>query len=91
MVVRVDTTDANSTPLDGKRAVGYTIEKNKGLMPRRKKEFKNPRVKKRKKFEEKTKKLASMKPVFKKEGEGKGGYKGQLTGIKSNLVRAVKF
>ena len=87
-VVRI--TDPSTADADGKRAVGYTIEKNKGLMPRRKKEVKNPRVKKRKKYEEKTKKLASMKPVF-KGGEGKGGYGGQLTGIKTGLVRSTKF
>ena len=88
-VVRI--TDPSSVDADGKRAVGYTIEKNKGLMPRRKKEVKNPRVKKRKKYEEKTKKLASMKPVFKAGGEGRGGYQGQLTGIKTGLVKSVKF
>lgn len=75
---------------DGRREVGYAIEKNKGLAPRRKKEVRNPRLKKRLKYEDKKKKLASMKPTY-KGGEGKGGYKGELTGIKSNLVRSTKF
>jgi len=87
-VVRVE--DGTAMDGEGKRGVTYQIEKNKGLMPRRKKDVKNPRVKKRKKYEEKTKKLASMKPVY-KGGEGRGGYQGQLTGIKSNLVRSVKL
>ncbi|KAG9892871.1 hypothetical protein KCU94_g13338, partial [Aureobasidium melanogenum] len=65
---------------DGKRAITYAIEKNKGLTPHRKKDVRNPRVKKRKKFEEKKKKLASIKPVY-KGGEGRGGYGGELTGI----------
>ncbi|KAL8741310.1 MAG: hypothetical protein Q9190_006073, partial [Brigantiaea leucoxantha] len=39
----------------GKRKISYAISKNKGLMPNRKKEVRNPRVKKRKKFEEKLK------------------------------------
>lgn len=88
VVVRVE--ERNGVGADGRREVGYAIEKNKGLMPRRKKDVKNPRVKKRKKFEEKTRKLKSMKPVY-AGGEGKGGYKGELTGIKKGLVRSVKF
>ncbi|KAI4751634.1 hypothetical protein E4T52_16025 [Aureobasidium sp. EXF-3400] len=75
---------------DGKRAITYAIEKNKGLTPHRKKDVRNPRVKKRKKFEEKKKKLASIKPVY-KGGEGKGGYGGELTGIKKGLVRSTKL
>ena len=75
---------------DGKRAIGYTIEKNKGLTPRRKKEVRNPRVKKRMKFEEKKKKLGSIRQVY-KGGEGRGGYGGELTGIKSNLVKSIKL
>jgi U3 small nucleolar RNA-associated protein 3 len=75
---------------DGKRAITYAIEKNKGLMPKRKKDVRNPRVKKRKKYEEKKKKLGSMKQVY-KGGEGRGGYAGELTGIKTNIVKSVKL
>lgn len=75
---------------DGRREVGYVIEKNKGLTPHRKKIVKNPRVKKRVKYEDKTKKLRSMKPTY-RGGEAKGGYGGELTGIKKNLVRSTKF
>ncbi|KAF4624627.1 hypothetical protein G7Y89_g13545 [Cudoniella acicularis] len=60
---------------EGKRAIGYTIQKNKGLAPKRKKDVRNPRVKKRKKFEEKKKKLGSMKAIY-KGGEERGGYGG---------------
>lgn len=74
----------------GKRGLSYAIAKNKGLAPRRKKEVRNPRVKKRLKFEEKKRKLGSTRAVW-KGGEGKGGYKGELTGIKSGLVRGVKL
>ncbi|KAL9131077.1 MAG: hypothetical protein Q9217_000900 [Psora testacea] len=87
-VVRVVEDDAVGE--DGKRAISYSIEKNKGLAPRRKKDVRNPRLKKRKKFEEKKKKLASMKPVY-KGGEGRGGYAGELTGIKKGLVRGVRL
>ena len=74
----------------GKRKISYAIEKNKGLTPFRKKEVRNPRVKKRKRFEDKKKKLGSIKQVW-KGGEGKGGYGGEMTGIKSNLVRSRKL
>lgn len=75
---------------DGKRKINYQIEKNKGLTPRRKKDVRNPRVKKRKKFEEKQKKLKSMKAVY-KGGEGPGGYQGETTGIKTGLIKSVKL
>ena len=75
---------------DGKRAITYQIQKNKGLAPKRSKENRNPRVKKRKKFEKKKKRLPSIRPVY-KGGEGPGGYGGELTGIKKNLVKSVKL
>jgi U3 small nucleolar RNA-associated protein 3 len=75
---------------DGKRAITYQIEKNKGLMAKRNKDSRNPRVKKRKKFEEKKKKLGSIRQIY-KGGESRGGYGGELTGIKKNLVKSVKL
>ncbi|GKT95613.1 sas10/utp3 family protein [Colletotrichum tofieldiae] len=75
---------------DGKRKITYAIEKNKGLTPKRKKEVRNPRVKKRMKYEEKQKKLKSMKPVW-QGGEPKGGYGGELSGITTGIVRARKL
>ena len=81
---------AEEVGADGKRAITYAIEKNKGLAPKRKKDVRNPRVKKRKKYEEKKKKLGSIRPVY-KGGEGRGGYGGELTGIKKGLVRSIKL
>ncbi|KAJ5180621.1 hypothetical protein N7492_003831 [Penicillium capsulatum] len=75
---------------DGKRAITYQIEKNKGLTPKRSKDARNPRVKKRKKYDEKKKKLGSIRQIY-KGGEGRGGYGGELTGIKKNLVKSVKL
>ncbi|MCJ1435026.1 hypothetical protein MMC27_004396 [Xylographa pallens] len=75
---------------DGKRGITYAIEKNKGLTPKRKKDVRNPRVKKRKKYEDKKKKLSSIRAVY-KGGEGRGGYGGELTGIKKGLVRSIKL
>ena len=76
--------------VDGKRAISYAIEKNKGLAPKRKKDVRNPRVKKRKKYEDKKKKLGSIRQVY-KGGEPRGGYSGEKTGIKKDLVRSVKL
>ncbi|KKY38201.1 putative sas10 utp3 family protein [Diaporthe ampelina] len=75
---------------DGKRKINYQIEKNKGLAPKRKKEVRNSRVKKRKKYEDRQKKLKSMKATY-QGGEGKGGYQGETTGIKTGLVKSVKL
>jgi len=82
--------EAKKVGLDGRREIGFAIEKNKGMTPRRKKENRNPRVKKKKQYEDKQKKLRSMKPMY-KGGEGRGGYGGELTGIKKGLVRSVKL
>ncbi|CUS09560.1 unnamed protein product [Tuber aestivum] len=73
----------------GKRAIGYTISKNKGLTPFRKKEVRNPRVKKKLKYEAAKKKLGSVRAVYK--GGLKGTYAGEATGIKRGLVRSVKL
>jgi U3 small nucleolar RNA-associated protein 3 len=78
---------------DGRREISYQIAKNKGLTPHRKKSVRNPRVKKKEKYKEKQKKLKSMMPVFdsKKKQAGGANYGGELTGIKSGLVRSRKL
>lgn len=75
---------------DGKRKINYKIEKNKGLTPKRGKDVRNPRVKKRKQYEAKQKKLKSMKPVW-QGGEPKGGYRGELSGINTGVVKSIKL
>ena len=75
---------------DGKRKITYAIEKNKGLAPKRNKDVRNPRVKRRKQYEAKQKKLKSMRPVW-KGGEPKGGYKGELSGINTGVVKSIKL
>lgn len=75
---------------DGKRKITYAIEKNKGLAPKRSKDVRNPRVKKRKQYEAKQKKLRSMKPVW-KGGEPKGGYQGELAGINASVIKSIKL
>jgi len=75
---------------DGKRKITYAIEKNKGLAPKRSKDVRNPRVKRRKQYEAKQKKLRSMKPTW-KGGEPKGGYQGELAGINTAVVKSIKL
>ena len=82
--------EAEQVGPNGKRQITYQIQKNKGLTPHRKKEVRNPRVKKRMKFEERQKKLRSVKATY-KGGEGPGGYQGELSGIKTGLVKSVKL
>ena len=77
---------------DGKRRITYAIQKNKGLGAdgkSRRKDKNNPRVKKRKRYDEKTKKLKTMKAVY-QGGEGKG-YRGEMSGIKSGLIKSVRL
>ncbi|KAL6821088.1 Sas10 C-terminal domain-containing protein [Trichoderma sp. SZMC 28015] len=75
---------------DGKRKITYAIQKNKGLAPRRSKDVRNPRVKRRKQFEAKQKKLKSMKPVW-QGGEPKGGYRGEVSGINATVIKSTKL
>ncbi|RDA83716.1 hypothetical protein CP532_0222 [Ophiocordyceps camponoti-leonardi (nom. inval.)] len=75
---------------DGKRKVTYAIEKNKGLAPKRNKDVRNPRVRRRKQFDAKKKKLRSMRPEW-QGGEPKGGYHGERTGINAAVVKSVKL
>ncbi|OCK85908.1 hypothetical protein K432DRAFT_421365 [Lepidopterella palustris CBS 459.81] len=75
---------------DGKRKITYLIEKNKGLTPHRKRLSRNPRVKKKVKYQDKLKKLRSQKAVY-GGGEQRGGYGGEKTGIKAGLVKSVKL
>ena len=41
-------------------------------------------------YEDKKKKLNSVRAVY-KGGEGRGGYKGEMTGIKKGLVKSIKL
>jgi len=75
---------------DGPRGLTNAILKNRGLTPHRSKSVRNPRVKKRQKFEKAKKKLSSQKAVY-KGGIGESGrYNGEKTGI-SKVVKAVRL
>ena len=73
-----------------KRPANYQILKNKGLTPHRSKLVRNPRVKRRVKYEKAVKKLGTFKRVVKDKAKI-GKYGGESTGIKTHLIRSVKF
>ncbi|KAI1282508.1 Sas10 C-terminal domain-containing protein [Xylaria sp. FL0933] len=75
---------------DGRREITYAIKANKGLAPKRKKEVRNPRVKKKLAYQSKLKKLKSQKAVY-SGGPGKGGYAGEKSGLKTNLIKSTKL
>ena len=84
--------DEQDLPFDTKRKATYHILKNRGLTPYRKKEIKNPRVKRRLKYEGALKKLSSVRRVaVDKSKVSTHKYAGEKTGIKSNLSRSTKF
>jgi len=73
---------------NGPRSLTRAILKNKGLTPHRSKSVRNPRVKKRERFEKAKKRLASQKAIYK--GGDSSQYGGEQTGI-SRVVKSVKF
>ncbi|KAJ2159042.1 something about silencing protein 10 [Coemansia sp. RSA 552] len=82
--------EAEEAAVEGstKRGVNYQILKNKGLLPRRTKEQRNPRVKRRQRYEKAKKKLSSSAAQVRAQ---EGNYGGEATGIKSNLTRSTHF
>lgn len=76
---------------DGPRSVSRAILKNKGLTPSRSKSIRNPRVKKRQRYEKAKKKVSSQKAVFKGGLAASGGrYEGEKSGI-SKVVKGVRL
>ena len=73
---------------NGKRAINYQFLKNRGLTKKRKKENRNARVKKRRKFAKAQKKLKSVRAVYQTP---EGPYQGEKSGIKKNITRSVKL
>ena len=74
------------------RLIDRTIEKNKGLTPHRPKSIRNPRVKRRMKFDRANKRLSSTRAVY-KGGQSalQGGYQGEKSGISINTVKSRKL
>jgi len=75
---------------EGPRALTRAILKNRGLTPHRPKSVRNPRVKKRQKFEKAKKKVSSQKAVYKGGIGDAAHYGGEKSGI-SKVVKAVRL
>ncbi|EJD39968.1 hypothetical protein AURDEDRAFT_170949 [Auricularia subglabra TFB-10046 SS5] len=77
---------------DGPRALTRAILKNKGLTPKRAKSVRNPRVKKRLRYEKAQKRVASQRAVFKGGLAGsKGVYEGEHSGINPRVVKSTRL
>ncbi|MBW0467591.1 hypothetical protein O181_007306 [Austropuccinia psidii MF-1] len=79
----------------GPREITRQILKNKGLTPKRPKENRNPRVKKRLRFEKAKQKISSQRPSYKPDQAAKSrelnGYSGEKTGVKVGIVKSRKL
>ena len=73
---------------DTKRAINYSMKKNKGLTPLRKKEMRNPRVHQRLRYKRALKRrkgqVAGMRPRS-------GLYPGEMTGIRDDISKSRKI
>lgn len=81
---KAETTGCSTT----KRPINYTIMKNRGFSARKAKENRNPRLKKRRKYERAIKKLGSFKRLAKPL---EGHYSGERNGIRDDVSRSRKF
>lgn len=71
-----------------KRAITYEMSKNRGLTPKRKKELRNPRVKHRMKYRKaKIRRKGQVREPRKEVTK----YAGEISGIKSRVVKSIKF
>ncbi|KAJ3049616.1 hypothetical protein HK097_009399 [Rhizophlyctis rosea] len=78
------------TDPSAKRAASYQILKNKGLTPHRNKLQRNPRLKKRVKYEKAKKRLGSYRAVAVDRSKV-GAYSGEKSGIKKDLAKGIRF
>ena len=71
-----------------KRGITYDMEKNRGLTAKRKKEYRNPRVRHRNKYARALIKRKSRVPTARSEEEK---YTGEPTGIRAGIKRGIKL
>lgn len=83
-----DRPDFDESSSTGPRSLTRAILANKGLTPHRPKSVRNPRVKKRLKFDKAKKKLSSQKAVYKGGLAESGRYDGEKSGI-SKVIKSI--
>eukprot|EP01104_Vermistella_antarctica_P002715 TRINITY_DN12937_c0_g1_i1.p1 TRINITY_DN12937_c0_g1~~TRINITY_DN12937_c0_g1_i1.p1 ORF type:complete len:715 (-),score=275.79 TRINITY_DN12937_c0_g1_i1:43-2151(-) len=69
----------------GRRHINRQIEKNRGLVPRRKKELRNSRVKHRNKYE------AAKKKIGTQHRKQEGSYSGEASGLRTNVTKSISL
>lgn len=85
---RIDLDEDENT---GPRSLTRVILKNKGLTPHRPKSVRNPRVKKRMRYEKAQKTVSSQKAIYKGGLSQTGGrYEGEKSGI-TKVVKSVRL
>lgn len=82
--------DIEPTDESGPRSLTRAILKNRGLTPHRSKSVRNPRVKKRQRYDKAQKKLSSQRAVYKGGIGDASKYTGEQSGI-SKVVKSVRF
>ncbi|GIY47634.1 something about silencing protein 10 [Caerostris extrusa] len=86
--MELENDDDEEAANDEKRTVTYQIAKNKGLTPKRKKEYRNPRVRNRMKFRKaKIRRKGQVREVVREIKR----YDGEASGISANVVRSIKL
>ncbi|KAK0134497.1 Something about silencing protein 10 [Merluccius polli] len=80
--------DEEADNTDAKRGITYEMAKNKGLTPKRKKIYRNPRVKHREKFRRaKIQRKGQVREVRREETR----YSGEHSGIRAGLKKSIKL
>ncbi len=75
-------------PDGSKRGIDYSMQKNRGLTPRRNKDLKNPRKRNRLKY---GKAVTRRKGQVQDQRERRDAYGGETTGIKSKVSKSRKL
>lgn len=80
--------ESGETPGDERRGITYQIAKNKGLTAKRKKEYRNPRVRHKMKYR---KAKISRRGQVREVRTELQKYGGELSGIRAGVTRSVKM